>query len=73
MSFEIITPPLGDFREISLLFVNHREKLTEKRYIMDKRLSGRFYFEDLLDFGETYSTQASATRSYDLQVRIHSY
>ena len=38
---------------------------------MDKRLSGRFYFDDLVDFGEIYHAQASATRGYDLQVITH--
>jgi len=42
-------------------------------YIMDKRMCGRFYYEDLLDFGETYLTQASATRAYDLQSKFQAY
>jgi len=42
-------------------------------YIMDKRLCGRFYYEDLLDFGEIYCTQAAATRSYDSQSKFKAY
>lgn len=37
-------------------------------YVMDKRLSGRFYFDDLMDFAEVYCAQVAQNRSYDFQV-----
>jgi len=42
-------------------------------YIMDKRLCGRFYYEDLLDFGDLYCIQTAAARLYDAQSKFKAY
>eukprot|EP00026_Physarum_polycephalum_P009953 Phypoly_transcript_10093.p1 GENE.Phypoly_transcript_10093~~Phypoly_transcript_10093.p1 ORF type:complete len:228 (+),score=17.92 Phypoly_transcript_10093:535-1218(+) len=42
-------------------------------YVMDKRLSGRFYFEDLMDFAEVYCAQVAQNRSYDFQSKFQAY
>jgi len=42
-------------------------------YVMDKRLSGRFYFDDLLDFAEVYCAQVAQNRSYDFRSKFQAY
>jgi len=42
-------------------------------YLMDKRLSGRFYAEDLYDFAEIYAAQAAYNKTYDFQSKFQAY